>query len=381
MTTTRLLTSVFFCLLAAGASARAQQAAANLLRDPEALEGAKHWRAHGRAAVEGSNGERAFVLRGGHFFQDVALPEGAQGLYVLFVADATCEGCRAETITGRPYLYGYMTNTGPPERGRIYAYLQDETMRADAAGRSRVWGVFKVPAGASRVRFFLQQGLQNGVPYHGEVARFTRPALYLVTTQEQARLFARGEDAPDTAAAGSPAPPPQSCEAGRLRGVAFGGIRLGMNPEEVKAVFGGDAGARAAFGGRPEPDEFGDSHLTVGVRAQAFGEPPVKGYLIRFLDGRAYHVSADYADGTWNHRDALVSAVSESLSLPGLRAWETAGMRAGNYPKYLMCGRDEIRLHAAPSRGGGRASGLLVDHAAEKVLAGRRTAREAAAAR
>src|ERR1044072_1468729 len=87
----RLRASLLFpllCLAAVSAGAQTD----NLLQNPKADLGAQHWRAFGQAAVEEVNGERVFVVRnGGHFLQDVDLPQGAAGQYALLIGRGSSE--------------------------------------------------------------------------------------------------------------------------------------------------------------------------------------------------------------------------------------------------------------------------------------------------
>ena len=52
-------------------------------------------------------------------------------------------------------------------------------------------GIFKVPEGASKIRFFLNQGLGRGVERDGSAARFDDVGLYIFPTEEEAKAFAR----------------------------------------------------------------------------------------------------------------------------------------------------------------------------------------------
>jgi hypothetical protein len=56
----------------------------------------------------------------------------------------------------------------------------------------KMWGIFKVPEGTGRIRFFLNQALRQGVPHNGSAARFDDLGLYLFPTEEEAKSFAAG---------------------------------------------------------------------------------------------------------------------------------------------------------------------------------------------
>jgi hypothetical protein len=52
-----------------------------------------------------------------------------------------------------------------------------------------MWGIFEVPAGTKRIRFFLNHALANGVPHDGSAARFDNLGLYLFNRKEEAQVF------------------------------------------------------------------------------------------------------------------------------------------------------------------------------------------------
>lgn len=198
------VTGLFFlsllCLSAAAAETHAQ--AVNLLQNPDADLGAHHWRGWGQAAVESFGGRSVFVLRDqGHFSQDVTLPEGSGLTYALFIGRGASERINPDgAITGLPYLYGYMLPAADAGPGRlaagrgepVLAYLQGQQMRC-TAGFPDEWvlmsGIFRVPEGARRIRFFLKQAERRGVPQNGSAARFDDLGLYLFQTFEEAKAF------------------------------------------------------------------------------------------------------------------------------------------------------------------------------------------------
>ena len=186
-----LVPFLFFCLATISTDAQTD----NLLQNPKADLEAQHWRAFGQAAVEEVNGDRHFVVRnGGYFLQDVTLPEGAAGQYAVLIGRGSSERINPDgAITGLPYLYGYMMAPGRPDGGRILAYLQGQQMLSSAtlAGEwVKMWGVFKVPEGTGRIRFFLNQASRRGVPHNGSAARFDDLGLYLFPTEGEAKSFA-----------------------------------------------------------------------------------------------------------------------------------------------------------------------------------------------
>lgn len=186
-----LLALLLLCLAITQARAQTE----NLLQNPSADLEAQNWLAFGEATVEETNGNRLFIVRnGGYFLQDVILPEGAAGKFAVLIGRGSSERINQDgAITGLPYLYGYMMAPGEPSGGRILAYLQGQQMRSSATfvGEwAKMWGIFRVPKGTGRIRFFLNQALRQGMPHNGSAARFDDLGLYLFSTEEEAKSFA-----------------------------------------------------------------------------------------------------------------------------------------------------------------------------------------------
>ena len=167
----------------------------NLLHNPDANRQAASWRAFGEATIEGTTefGFHFVVRNGGYFFQDVELPKGAAGQYAVLIGRGSSERVNPSgAITDLPYLYGYMMEKGRRDRQEILEYLQGQQMRAQTLMQDewvQMWGIFKVPEGTNAIRFFLNQGLRNGVPHNGSAARFDDLGLYLFMTKEEAEAF------------------------------------------------------------------------------------------------------------------------------------------------------------------------------------------------
>jgi hypothetical protein len=167
----------------------------NLLQNPNADQEAEHWQTMGEATVEmTTDSNLCFVVRnGGYFYQDVTLPKHAAGQYAVLIGRGSSERIDpGGAITGRPYLYGYMMEDGPSSSGRILEYLQGQQMRSSARFRdewSDMWGVFQVPEGTQKVRFFLNQALSRDLPHNGSAARFDSVGLYLFPKKKEALDF------------------------------------------------------------------------------------------------------------------------------------------------------------------------------------------------
>ena len=186
-------TALLLWLAAAGVLAGEQPN--NLLRNPSADFNAQDWQATGQAYVEECGaGGLCFVVRNhGSFMQDVALPEKAGGQYAVFVGRGSSERVNPDgAITGLPYLYGYMMPPKNDGDGIVLAYLQGQTMLGSspyANGWVKMWGIFKIPEGAGRIRFFLNQAERKGVPQNGSAARFDDLGLYVFPTGAAAKAF------------------------------------------------------------------------------------------------------------------------------------------------------------------------------------------------
>jgi hypothetical protein len=183
--------ALFLLLINARANAQSQ----NLLQNPNADLGEQSWRASGDAAIESDGGnDPHFVVRnGGRFFQDIELPKDAAGQYLVLIGRGASERINPDgAITGLPALYGYIMQPTAPDRKEILEYMQGQKMLA-RTNSPDAWvnmsGIFQVPEGATKVRFFLNQALRAGVPHNGSAARFDNLGLYLFPTKDAAQGF------------------------------------------------------------------------------------------------------------------------------------------------------------------------------------------------
>ena len=163
----------------------------NLLANPSADDGFRGWTPYKETFIERVSGDPCFAVRNqGYILQDVALPEGSVGKYALLVGTLSTGRINEDnSITGLPYLYGYMMMSS---QGRILSYLQGESMSFPGK-RVNEWlpayGVFPVPPETTMIRFFLNQAERKGDPQNGSLARFDDLGLYLFDSDEEARLF------------------------------------------------------------------------------------------------------------------------------------------------------------------------------------------------
>jgi hypothetical protein len=167
----------------------------NLLQNHNANDGANHWQAFGDATIEQTlESNPYFTVRNkGYFLQDVTLPEGSVGKYVLLIGRVSSERINADgAITGLPYLYGYMMEGTTPRGGRILSYLQGQQMGCGSRKENEwatAWGIFQVLDGTGAIRYFLNQAEQKDIPQNGSAARFDDLGIYLFDTEEEASAF------------------------------------------------------------------------------------------------------------------------------------------------------------------------------------------------
>jgi hypothetical protein len=55
-----------------------------------------------------------------------------------------------------------------------------------------MWGIFLVPKGTRKIRFFLNYASRSGVPHNGSAAAFDNLGLYLFPKKEDAQAFVGG---------------------------------------------------------------------------------------------------------------------------------------------------------------------------------------------
>jgi hypothetical protein len=355
------------------AETRAQTA--NLLRNPAAAEGTRYWRTFKGAAVEEWNGERVFVLRdGGYFIQDVILSKGSVGKYAVFTASGPgdAEGGAARAVP--PCLSGYMMNAGAADGGRIYAYLNGQRMchTAGAAdGSGRAWGIFRVPEGTERIRFFIQQPRQGGEQI-GAASLVKSVGLHLFSSEAEARTFV-GPEADSLRAEEHSAVPP--CTRPPSQAPELYGLRLGMKQEELFALFPGledKKDVRWALDNARSPKGHGEAWLRINPHehfSESFADTGL--VYVRLLDERVYSISIEYGGPVWSAVDEFISSRAASWGLPPAESWHKVlnNVRI----KYLMCDGFAVSFYAAPERATSRNNVHLVDTAAEEVLAGRKT--------
>ncbi len=159
------------------------------------------------------------------------------------------------------------------------------------------------------------------------------------------------------------------------------GLRLGMTPDQVTAIFPGskdDGEVRAALARPPSPlgvtslimrpDKFGSKEKFVGVTQITFD----------LLDGHVSAINVGYNGPEYPHVDKFVEKFTEGSSLPTVDAWE-AYVGLDTQMKTLKCQDFEIQIFAG-GEGGNLNYVRMRDLAADKTLKERRAkAKEAKA--
>jgi hypothetical protein len=151
------------------------------------------------------------------------------------------------------------------------------------------------------------------------------------------------------------------------------GLRLGMTPEEVLALFPGskeDAELRRRLS--EPPSQFGVSSLMIRPSKYESRDKFAEVSQISFhlLDGRVSNFTVSYNGPEWPHVDNFVAKFVEGTSLPPVGQWQAhAGM--SNQSKNLICSDFEVRIFAG-GQGGNLNYVLMQDLEADKKLKDRR---------
>ena len=151
------------------------------------------------------------------------------------------------------------------------------------------------------------------------------------------------------------------------------GLRLGMTPDEVLALFPGskdDAEVRSSLS--RAPSEFGVSTFVIRPAKYESKErlAGVNQITFTLLDGRVSTFSVGYNGPEYSHVDKFVAKVVEGTNLPPADQWE-AYVGMDNQLKTLTCKDFEVRVFAG-GQGGNLNYVLLRDLEADKKLKDRR---------
>jgi len=169
----------------------------NILNGPNADSDTGYWVAAGNSDIEEVDGDPCFVIRdGGYFAQEIALSRETAGQFAVLAGFVSSKRMVADaTITGLPYIYGYMMKAEDMNNGTaspIRSFLQVVDDRSHMTAQSDwlpIWGIFQVPEDTGRIMVFLKQAKQRGVSYNNSEARFDDLGVYLFSSAEEALAF------------------------------------------------------------------------------------------------------------------------------------------------------------------------------------------------
>jgi hypothetical protein len=151
------------------------------------------------------------------------------------------------------------------------------------------------------------------------------------------------------------------------------GLKLGMTPDEVLALFPGskDDSEVKSYLLRP-PGRFGESELI--IRPAKFDSKEkfagINQITLRLSDGRVYEFTVGYTGPAYSHVDQFVTKFVAGTNLPSADQWQ-AYVGMDTQLKILTCKDFEIRVFAG-GEGGNLNYVLMRDLEADKKLKDRR---------
>ncbi len=194
-----------------------------------------------------------------------------------------------------------------------------------------------------------------------------------------------GRDAPDsgsefiskTVSAQTASPAAQEereiCTLSVAQAPEIGGLKLGMTPEQVLALFPGskeDAEVRAQLAKPASPLGVSSFMLSPDKYASKAKFAGIRQITLTLLDGRVTTLSAAYNGPEWKHVDEFIAKFSEGRNLPAAPAWEAVAALE-TQSKILKCHDLEVGVYAGGA--GGNLNHVRVqDMAAQKTVKERR---------
>lgn len=152
-----------------------------------------------------------------------------------------------------------------------------------------------------------------------------------------------------------------------------GALRLGMNAEQVLALFPGskeDPEVRSGLSRPASPLGVSGFQMRPGKYQPKEKLDGVSRITLNLLDGRVASFTIGYDGPEWPHVDQFVAQVAERTGLPAAAAWEAyAGL--DNQLKILRCTDFEVRVFAG-GQGGNLNYVMMSDLEAARVLKERR---------
>ncbi len=164
-----------------------------------------------------------------------------------------------------------------------------------------------------------------------------------------------------------------SCQLTLAQAPVLSGLKLGMTPDQVLALFPGskdDPEIRSSLS-RP-PSEFGVSSFVIRPERYESKEKfkGVSQITFTLLDGRVSNFTVGYNGPEYSHVDKFVAKFIDGTSLPAADQWE-AYVGMDTQMKTLKCTDFEIRVFAG-GQGGNLNYVLMRDLEADKKLKDRR---------
>lgn len=192
------------------------------------------------------------------------------------------------------------------------------------------------------------------------------------TPQEPSPATAASNEASSTPS-GSSAQEKSPCTLKMSQAPILKGLRLGITPNEVLALFPGsadDAEVRAQLS-RPARAMGNSSFL---IRPEKFGSKAeflsISQITVSLLDGRVSSYTISYKGPQWKDVDEFISKFIEGTQLPAADQWQ-AYSGLDTQMKTLHCADFSVRLFAG-GEGGSLNSVLLQDLEADEKLKERR---------
>lgn len=332
----------------------------NLLQNPNAEQGKESWTGFGAATVETTaEGFPCFVLRdGGHFMQDVSIPDDRAGQFVVLVGRGSSEAAADNSPMDQPWIVGYMLNSADPVADHYYAYLQGQTLHGTARTANEwtnLYGVFRIVPGTNRIRILLQQSRrENARPK--STTRFRDIGLYVFTTQQEAREFLVANKIADDrriarlAEAGS-----QSvCAEVNAREISLLGVKTGMTVDDALALFPGSIRD-------PEVTSFLVPYKAAGSKGllrllikpnkylPGADDDGIVDCYLQALNGRVFEIRVSYRQPIWKNVDQFIESASKTMRLPAPSSW-SALPATSQFSKYILCDGVEVKFYASPAR-------------------------------
>ena len=164
-----------------------------------------------------------------------------------------------------------------------------------------------------------------------------------------------------------------SCQLTLAQAPVLSGLKLGMTPDQILALFPGskdDPEVRSSLA-RP-PSQFGVSSFVIRPDRYESKEKfkGISQITFTLLDGHVSNFTIGYNGPEYSHVDKFVAKFVEGTSLPAADQWE-AYVGMDNQLKILKCSEIEIRVFAG-GQGGNLNYVLMRDLAADKKLKERR---------